>query len=349
MLPVKHKKSLWTTGLMTALLSVMQIACVGAGIKSSGQRPDWVDGEAGYYPNQQYLVASGSASSAELAKDRALGNLSKIFESKIQENSITRSDTRVNVQDGKESYTKNQRLAQNIHVQTDKVIKGARIAETWLDSSVQTYHALAVLDRQQAGNNMRHEMHRLDEETKVELERSQSAADPLQSMAALNQALVLQQQRQALQNSLKVIDLKGHGQPAEWNLADLRGRLENKLQSLRIATAVDGDPLGRLDQAVKSAMGNAGFPAVNGNGDYTLVANLDVQDLGMREGWYWLRGMLSVKLLEANGKVRGRKQWPLKVSALQRNDSESRLMTQVSKQLNRDLKPAILSFATGVE
>jgi hypothetical protein len=327
----------------------MQIACVGAGVKSSsGPKPDWIDGDAGFYPNNQYLVASGSASNAELAKDRALGNLSKIFEAKVRESSLTRSDTRVNVRDGKESYTKDQRLSQRINIQTDKVIKGARIAETWFDKPVLTYHALAVLDRQQAGNNMRQEMHRLDGETETELGQSSSQSDTLLSMAALNRALQLQMQRQALQNSLKVIDLRGRGQPSEWNLADLRGRLENKLQSLRIATAVDGDPLGRLDQALKSAMGNAGFPAVNGGGDFTLVANLDVQDLGMREGWYWLRGKLSVKLLEANGKVRGRKQWPLKVSALQRNDSESRLMTQVSKQLNKDLKTAILTFATGV-
>ena len=346
---MKQKRSLLIAGLLTGCLSLMQIACVGAGVKSGGARPDWVDGDAGFYPNAQYLVASGSASKAELAKDRALGNLSKIFETKIRENSTTRSDTRVNVRDGKESYSKDQRLAQNINIQTDKVIKGARIAETWLDKPVLTYHALAVLDRQQAGNNMRQEMQRLDEETEVELGRSRAQSDPLLAMAALNRALMLQQERQALQNSLKVIDLRGQGQPAEWNLADLRGKLETQLQSLRIATAVDADPLGRLDQALKSAMGNAGFPAVTGSGDYTLVANLDVQDLGMREGWYWLRGKLSVKLLEANGKVRGRKQWPLKVSALQRNDSESRLMTQVSRQLNRELKPAILSFATGVE
>ncbi len=337
-----------TTGLVTGLLSIVLVACMGTKAEAGGPRPDWVDGDAGFYPNQKYMVATGSASNAELAKDRALGNLSKIFETKIRENSTTTSDTRVNVRDGRESYTKNQRIAQQINIRTDKVIQGARVAETWIDDKVFTYHALAVLDRKQAGSNVRQEMNRLDEETVVELNRSQSQGDPLLSMAALNNALDLQQQRLALQSSLKVIDLSGRGKPSEWNMADLRGRLESKLQTLRITTAVDNDPLGRLDQAMKSAMGNAGFPAVNGEGDFILVANLDVQDLGMREGWYWLRGKLSVKLLEANGKVRGRKQWPLKVSALQRNDSESRLMTQVAKKLNKDLKPAILSFATGV-
>ena len=340
---------IWLTAISILLL---QSACVGSGGKnvkgSSGSKPDWVNGEAGYYPNALYLTATGSASKPELAKDRALANLVKTFEVEVRENTTTRSDTNVSVKDGNESYTKNQRLNQQINLRTDKVVQGARVAESWLDKSVQTYHALAVLDRKQASANIRSEMSRLDQETETELSRSRAQSDPLLSMAALNKALDLQNQRLGMQNSLKVVDTSGRGQPSQWNLAELRGQLESQLQTLRIATSVDSDPLGRLGQALQSAMGNAGFPAANGSSDFSLVANLDVQDLGVRDGWHWLRGKLSVKLVEANGKIRGRKEWPLKVSAQQRNDAESRLMSQVSKKLNQELKDSIIAFATGV-
>lgn len=339
-------------GLAVISILLLQTACVGTGSKnvksSSGAKPDWISGDAGYYPNSQYLTATGSASNAELAKDRALANLVKTFEVEVRESTTTRSDTNVSIRDGNESYTKNQRLNQQINLRTDKVVQGARVAETWFDKPVQTYHALAVLDRKQAGANIRGEMARLDQETETELTRSQIQSDSLLSMAALNKALELQNQRLALQSSLKVIDTSGRGKPAQWNLADLRGQLESQLQSLRIATSVDNDPLGRLDQALRSAMGNAGFPAASRSPDFSLVANLDVQDLGVRDGWHWLRAKLSVKLMEANGKIRGRKEWPLKVSAQQRNDAESRLMTQVSKKLNQELKDSIIAFATGV-
>lgn len=344
---MKHALS---ASLFGCLASLILVACVtNSKPADAGPRPDWVDGNAGFYPNSKYMTATGSASNPELAKDRALANLVKVFELHIKESSTTSSDTRVNVKNGQENYTKNQRLAQQINIRTDKVVQGARVAETWLDKPVQTYHALAVLDRTQAGNNIRSEMERLDSETQVELQRSEKSADPLFSMAALNKALSLQQERQTLQKTLKVIDLRGKGNPERWNMADLRGRLENKLQSLRISTAVDNDPLGRLGQTLKSAMGNTGFPATNGKGDYILVADLDVQDLGMRQGWYWLRGRLGIKLVETDGKIRGRSTWPLKVSALQRNDAEARMMAQVSKTLNANLKPAIIEFATGVK
>lgn len=314
---------------------------------SASPKPDWVEGDAGMYPNEQYLVASGSASNPELAKDRALGNLVKIFETHIRESTTTQSDTKVQVKNGKESFTKDQRLAQQINIHTDKVVQGARVAETWLDQTVQMHYALAVLDRSQAGNNMRDEMRRLDDETGTELARSDAQSDALLSMSALNRAVQLQREREALQKTLKVIDLSGKGSPEKWNMADLRGKLETKLQSLRIATSVGTDAYGKLDQILRSAMGNAGFPSAGNDAVFTLVADLETQDLGMREGWYWLRGKLSVKLVEANGKVRGRKEWPLKVSALQKNDAESRMMTQVSQKLNQELKAAMISFATG--
>ncbi len=315
---------------------------------TAAPKPDWVESSAGFYPNNQYMTATGSAGNAELAKNRALGNLSKIFETHIKESSTTRLDTQVLVKNGSESVSKNTHLAQQIQVRTDKIINGARIAETWKDETIFTHHALAVLDRVQAGNNIKSEMSRIDGETQSMLKRSRSQADVLLSLAALDKAVVLQYERQTLQKTLKVIDTRGKGAPAKWNLAELSGQLENKLQTLKIGTAVDNDPIGKLNQLLKSSMGNAGFPAANGAAKFTLVANLDVQDLGFRQGWYWLRGKLSVKMVEANGKIRGRKQWPLKVSALQHNDAESRLMTEVNKKLNAELKSTILEFATGV-
>ncbi len=326
----------------------MVLPLIASGVFADS-KPDWVEGDSAYYPNSQYMTATGSASDLELAKNRALGNLSKIFEAHIRSFSSTKMDTRVSINNGAESYTKKTHLADQIQVNSDKIISGARIAKTWKDQTVLTHHALAVLDRTQAGNNIKSEMLRIDKDTQIELDRSRLQSNVLLSMAALDAAVVLQRERQALQKMLKVIDARGKGAPAKWSLADLSGQLENKLQSLKISTAVDNDPIGKLDQSLRAAMGNAGFPAVNGSAEFILVANLDVQDLGFRQGWYWLRGKLGVKMVGINGKIRGHKQWPLKVSALQHNVAESRLMTLVSKKLNAEIKPAILEFSTGVK
>ncbi len=309
-------------------------------------QPDWVEGRSATYPDKLYITATASASDPERAKDRALGNLSKVFEARIDEQTITRSDTQVTVKDGRESFTRQQHLSQHVQVSTDKIINGARIAETWKDEGVFVHHALAILDRKQAANNIRQEMHRLDELTQVEISQNQSAQDPLFAISHLNSAIDFQSQRYGLQKMLKVIDTRGVGHPSEWNMSDLQSRFNQQLRSLKIASAVDNDPIGKLEQLLKSAMGNAGFPAAVNGTDYTLVANLDVQDLGMRQGWYWLRGKLSLRLIEKDGKVRGRQQWPIKVSALQQSEAESRLLSQVSKKLNAELLNAMVQFAS---
>ncbi len=329
-------------GIFAVLLQMSQLSV-------AEKQPDWVEGGSRLFSDELYMTATGSASNAELAKNRALANLSKIFESHIRATTFSKSSTQVVSKNGNKQISGNQSVSQQVQLRTDKIINGVRIAETWKDDQIQVWHSLAVLDRTQASNNIQQEIQRLDFATQVALDQSQLHSDKLLSMSALHKSVLYQSERAALHKMLKVIDIQGRGYPSRWALAELKGRLELKLISLGIAAAVDDDPVGKLDEALKSAMGNAGFPAVDTQSSYTLVASLYVQDLGFRQGWYWLRAKLSLKVVSSDGKIRGRKQWFLKVSALKRIDTESRLMTQVDKTLNAELKNAVLQIATGVE
>ncbi len=335
-----NQKYYAVAGILAVLLQMSHLF-------AAEKQPDWVEGSARLYPDEFYMTATGSASNPELAKNRALANMSKIFESHIRATTSSKSSTQVVSKNGNKQFNANQSVSQQVQLRTDKIINGVRIAETWKDDQVQIWHALAVLDRTQASNNILQEIQRLDFSTQVALDQSQVHIDKLLSMSALHKSVLYQSERAALHKMLKVINIQGQGYPSKWALTELKGQLELKLFSLGIAAAVDQDPIGKLHEALKSAMGNAGFPAADTQSSYTLVASLDVQDLGLRQGWYWLRAKLSLKVISSDGKIRGRKQWPLKVSALNRTDTESRLMTQVNRTLNTELKSAVLQIATG--
>ena len=330
-----------------ALAACKSQAVVGKG--NDGKQPDWVNGDSFDYPHSAYIVGKASASDRETAKNRALANLSKTFELKIQEESKTVLDVNSSVVNGKENYKKDTRLTQNITIETDKVLEGARVAETWTDKKVLEHHALAVLERTQAGRNIRQQISELDKSTESELHRAKSNNDKLLSMAAMNQAFQLQLQRQTLQKTLKVIDLKGVGKPSAWNLSELRGELENQLLALKIKGEVSSSDLTQLPLLLKGAMSKAGFPAVNGGADYKLVASSQLTDVGMRAGWYWVRGKITVNLLESNsGKVRGSHTWSFKTSANSKDVAVSRLVTKADNSMKNDLKQVILEFATSV-
>ena len=312
----------------------------------NANQPDWVSAESSNYPNSQYVVASGSASNPERAKDRALANLSKVFELRIRESSITRQDTHVSIKNGAESVNKSQRINQNINIKTNKIIDGARVAEQWKSADL-TYYALAVLDRHQAGNNIRGEMSRLDKETNFELNSVETKSNPLQKVAVYQRVLDLQNKRVALQKTLKVIDLSGQGAKSKWNRAELSALLEASLSALNMKPEILQDAVGGLDKLLKGAMSKSGFPeSSNTSNSYTLSAGLELQSPIEREGWYWLRGTLTLRLASVDGNVLGNKTWPLKVSSSSKQPLNQRMKASVEKILNQQLKATLLGFAS---
>ncbi len=313
----------------------------------SKERPDWVEGAASDYPNELYITATASASERERAMQRALAKLSQLFETHIYDDASMQAGTRVTGSDDEESLIRKLALDRRVDLGSDTVISGARIADTWKDDEVFVYHALAVLERREAASLIEQELTRIDQETETQLNSSRSEQDVLLAMSALNRAIHLQLERRSIQNMLRIVDTSGVGRPSPYNLADLSADLDRQLLSLRIGAATDKDSMGKLEALLRSAMGNAGFPAQLKGTDFTLVASFDVQDLGQHEGWYWMRGKLELKLVGRDGKIRGRKEWPLKASALHHHDAESRLVSQLGEKLDEVVKPSMMEFAMG--
>lgn len=333
---------------MLVLGCVVLAGCsLSAAVMDADERPDWVDGEPGKYPNARYVYATGSASTAELARDRALGNLAKVFELQIQESSTTTQDVQTLTTDDVESVESSARIASKINIHTDKMIKGARIAEQWQNPEELTHYALAVLDRTQAGNNVRGELNRLDREIAFTMTNADSRQDLLAKIADLQHAIEMQTERDSLQSTLKIIDLDGIGKPSGWSLAELTEQQAQALKSLNMRGVVVTDSVGQLDQVLQAAMAKAGFAESSGEVGYTLSASTETQEPEQKEGWFWLRGALNVRLANPEGAVLGNKSWPLKVSALQKNQLKQRMLAEVESRLDSELKSTVLGFATG--
>ena len=328
------------------LASLLMAACMqSTTVMSTSDSPQWVSGEPDMYPNFKYLSATGSASKAEQAKARALSNLAKIFEVQIREVSTTSQDTKSFRKDGVETVESNARIASTVNLKTDKMVQGARIAEQWQNSADLTYHALAVLDRAQAGNNIRSEMNRLDEETQYALNQQKKRNDPLLKISDLHKAKSLQQDRQTLQKTLKIIDVKGKGAPASWNLAELNEQLQQALRALPLKTVVKSDDIGGLNNVLQGAASKAGFNI--GRSGYQLAASLEAQPSINRDDWYWLRATLKIELIAQDGvTVIGYKSWPLKVSSSSPSQLNARMLKAVDKKLKQELLKSMLEFAT---
>ena len=326
--------------LYTALL-----ACSSAIVRSKTP-PDWTLGESAKYPHVLYVTATGSGSDVESARDRAMGNLSKVFEARIVGTTVTSTDTQTQLTSEGEKVSRKQRLVERVNVHTDKVLEGIEVVEQWQNTADLTYYALAVINREHVGGILKNEMRRLDKDTEFELDAIESEKDDLKRIAAYQRVINLQEARSNIQKTLKVIDLTGKGMRPRWSLVELKAYAASSLAEIRVSTQVTSSDISGLQQQLEAAMAHAGFPAVEEGADYTFLAETELQDSEKNQGWYWLRGTLEIRLIDAkSGVSRGSHAWSLKASATQKSQLMSRFKLAIDKSLKTELKSILISIA----
>ncbi len=309
--------------------------------------PDWVAGNPAEYSNNRYLLGRGEASSVGLARDRARADLAKNFAVQIQEQT---TDELLWQQGGEGQQGLQTTISRNIQSQTDRLIEGVKIAETWRAEKGGNYHALAVLDRLQAGSRLRARINQLDRETAENINRARREEALPEQIAAARNALEAQLKRRHQQSLLTIVDVTGTGIKPKYQLADLKNDFDTLLKRWIIAPQVTLDDLGEGEELLAGALGNIGVlhRADAAAADYLLVGQLVSKELNTADGWYWLRGVLTVSLQDRNsGQVFGTHQWFFKTSSRQADLVKIRARSYLAAILDRELLEVLTSFGQG--
>ncbi len=328
---------------MKAYIRILSAAALLAlaGCASQPKTPDWVNGDSATYKSSQYLLGRGQASSQDDAKDRARADLAKIFQVAIDPSS---EDVQQFTTAGGGQYQG--QSSRSISTRTEQIVSGIQIAEIWQDPTTRTYYALATLPRLQTAASLRQQIGQLDDATGNYINQSRNNTDLFLKIAAANNALATQRDRDALQKSLQVVDITGRGVEPQWNAAKLKADLDALLKRVRIATNVAPDSTPGTAEIVSGALAQAGFMIETGqNPDFTLQASMKLSEMS-RDGWIWQRGTLEISLTEtANGRVRGTKRWDIKASATDHDTAVKRALNQADDILKKELGPTIVSMA----
>ena len=333
--------------LTFVLGAVLLGACGGTPSKPADQ-PDWVNGRSTHYAPELYLTGHGQSKQATEAKDRARADLAKTFEVYIQENQKDVQAYSAVKEDDKQQQTHSQlNVTRTIITSTDQIVRGIQIGDVWRDPANGEHHALAILPRQQASAALRQEIGRLDESTRINIDSAANSEDPLIKIGKANRALNAQIERLAYQRSLTVVDRSGEGVRTTWSIASLQNDFEKLLSRTHIRPIITNDESGQVRDIMAGAIAAAGFmPDDSPSADFTLETSLSLEDLGQKsDGWWWSQGTLEIKLLDKNGKTRGNKRWPIKVSAQQKSLIAQRAKDDIVKILNKELRETLVGFA----
>jgi hypothetical protein len=335
---------------MRTLLLVMPAVAVWCGGCAHQQaEPDWIAGESSAYPASRYLLGRGEGTRQQQAADRARAELAKIFRVAITDETIDSQTVTTTHTGSRRTREQQSEATRTVTTSTDELLEGIEIARVWRDPHTRRHFALAVLPRAQAAEDLRRRMQQLDLQTEQDLKQARADTDRLQQIGAMDRALQAQRQRQSLQQYLAIVEPTASSVAPRWNQAELRSQFTQALRRLHVDALAPNDPTGKLQTMLAGAVAAAGFTLAAGQqSDYIARAALQLDAPVEREGWYWLRGTLELRLSEPVAeRVRGVKRWTLKVSAQQPALTQQRLLDQVSTILREQLGPTIIGFAGG--
>jgi hypothetical protein len=317
-----------------------------ASTPEQGERPDWIDGSSAQYSASMYLLGVGQADSMTSSKDLARADLAKVFEVNIREQSSDTESAIIVEKDQRIEHSLEQKVTRHISTQTDRVLQGVQIAQTWTDPASHQVYALAVLNRMQAGEIFRQDINSLDHKTTLAVERARDETDILKKIGMAQQALEAQYQRREIQSRYRIVDPSGQGSREQVSAGKLEQDLKQLLARVHIRAESDN---AALTTKLSGALAGAGFAVSEGHRpDYILQGSLQSSPVTRIDGVYWLRSVLDLALQDAaQGKAVGSVRWNIKVSSVEQDQLQPRLLNKVSALSKQRLKQTIIDFGAG--
>lgn len=156
------------------------------------------------FPESRFLTAEGTGETELEARREALAALSGIFESKVHAETTSRARSAIGTS-GDEVFEK--QVESRVAVVSTVQLTGAKIGRVWrVETGAAPYYALAVLDRNQAGQAWAAELNTVQALVTAELKALEHTTGRVQRLAALNKVLAGLLREQALESRLRVLN-----------------------------------------------------------------------------------------------------------------------------------------------
>lgn len=193
--------------LLLTLGLTVTMSCASMAQKSrrkSGKQPVWITHPADYQKASEYLVAFGTGSSFQDARNNALGNLSRIFQSEVKTDQTLIDEFHETIKGDRLNSDRTSQLLSVTRVGSSQNLINAKVLESYTARD-ETFYVLMGMQRQETAhiysseiaNNELHinELeHQADQENNV-----------LDKLGYLKKALVLQEVNDNLQKQRSVL------------------------------------------------------------------------------------------------------------------------------------------------
>jgi hypothetical protein len=253
----------------------------------------------------QYLTGVGRGPARGPCESDAYAALGKIFNAKIHQVSQDWQSyfSRVNNL-GVDVKVEALEISQLTRVSTDKVLKGARVAEHWQGEG--SFHCLGVLERMPTAANLRAEIGRLDAEIKAQVERGDAAATPTAKFMAYARAMEVMQEREALNVDLRIVDPRGVGMPAPIDFPSLVAKFTGSKGKIKVGLKLSGSKASKIQTCLAEELTKNGIEVLEGTSDVDVMIHgkLKYEKAGVVAGSVMVRSDVTLRLTDVeNGRT----------------------------------------------
>jgi len=275
----------------------------------SAARPDWADGVSAEYPRARYLTGAASADDQETAKDRARGEISKVFVTQVTVNTYAAAAEQTSTRQGDTAFSSSQDVMQTVRTTSRKMLEGVEIARTWRDPGTGLYYALAILERSKALAALDARLSDIDSGV-TGLNREFSAAgEKMAKAGAALKLLPLLKARESVVADMRVLDPGGPAEPG-FSISGIRRDAAAALAALDVAVVIVPENLERTAAEVIKALNSLGIEArtagagkagsrAGRDADIAVECSAsfeDAADPDPRSRWKWSKGGAAVSL-----------------------------------------------------
>lgn len=299
-------------------------------------KPGWVSGNSQQYPESLFFTGHGVSAQLARAKRQAMDDVAHQYRLQVS------AFLEIQPTDSKAEPT----LFATPTLRDEHILSRRQLADIWQDPVSKAYHVLAIIDRAEMGGAIRDEIYRMDGLIDRTMKKAAQQQDALQRVAYANVALNKIAQYRYLQTWLKILQPTAGLTTLQWPPGKITDQVYEWLSQVKLMPVLQNkDPA--LKQAFLGGVKSAGFIVDYGaRPDYILKASFQQQHIKWNDGVYTLDGSLRLELRDSDwkGQVRGAMNWPIRISATERDLLHRELAKAIKEVNERKLKTTLIEL-----
>lgn len=270
------------------------------------------------YPASRYMTAQGLGQTESEARNRAVAEMSRIFESRVRSDTYDRVKA---VVDASGTETARQDIESTIRVVSEVELTGVELGRTWFDKDKNTYYALSVLDRYKARDKWANEIRDMDGMIEGEFKVLNSVKSKFLKLTSLKRILGLWIEREVIVSRLRVLGFQEKA-PAAYDMKSVFHMIPRIKSDMLIFVDITGARAREVRDEISELLNGAGYMMsdTRNRADVIVTGKVNVEPVELKNPeWKFARAAVSITVTDTDtglivGEITGNKRGPGRLS-----------------------------------